>query len=77
MLTVRDRSLSDLRHLRPAEPLLDLWIATRTTLPDLFEQTTVADIRAGRQAGGPVPRGPARHLTGMPETLAGRPRSPG
>ncbi|WP_018680498.1 RrF2 family transcriptional regulator [Actinokineospora enzanensis] len=44
MLTVRDRGLSDLRYQGAAEPLLELWLATRTSLRDVFERTTLADI---------------------------------
>ncbi|OXM59340.1 RrF2 family transcriptional regulator [Amycolatopsis vastitatis] len=46
MLTVRDQGLSDLHYTGPAGPLLELWMATRTSLRDVFEKTTLADVVA-------------------------------
>lgn len=48
LLTVRDRSLSDLGYVGPAAGALqDLWMATRTSLRDVFEVTTLADLASG------------------------------
>jgi Rrf2 family protein len=49
LLTVRDRSLSNLGYVGPAaDALQDLWMATRTSLRDVFEVTTLADLGSGR-----------------------------
>lgn len=45
---IHDVSLRDLRYTGPAGPLVDVWMAVRTSLRSVLESVTLADLVAGR-----------------------------
>ncbi|MFE0047377.1 RrF2 family transcriptional regulator [Streptomyces albireticuli] len=47
LINVRDTRLSDIGYTGPAEPLRELWMAARSSLRNVLEQVTLADLDAG------------------------------
>jgi Rrf2 family protein len=47
LVNIHDTSLTDLTYPGPAEKLLDVWMAARATMRNVFETVTVADLAAG------------------------------
>jgi Rrf2 family protein len=47
LVNVHDTSLGDLSYPGPAAKLLDVWMAARATMRNVFETVTVADLAAG------------------------------
>lgn len=54
LINVRDVSLSELSYAGPAEPLREVWMAARSSLRNVLEQVTIADVSAGALPGGIV-----------------------
>lgn len=48
LANVHDRSLRTLRYPGPAEALPEIWMAVRTSLRDVLEAVSVAELAAGR-----------------------------
>src|SRR5215211_4292272 len=48
LANIRDVSLRDLRYSGPAAPLVEVWMAVRTSLRSVLESVTLADLVAGR-----------------------------
>jgi len=48
IVNIHDTSLTDLAYPGPAEKLLDVWMAARATMRNVFETVTIADLAAGR-----------------------------
>jgi Rrf2 family protein len=48
LVTVRDVGLYDLEYSGPAETLREVWMAARTSLRQVFEKVTLADLVAGK-----------------------------
>lgn len=51
LMNVHDASLATLSYPGPAQALLDVWMAARTSLRTVFETVTVADLAAGKLPG--------------------------
>jgi Rrf2 family protein len=51
LMNVHDTSLGTLSYPGPAGSLLDVWRAARTSLRNVFEEVSVADLAAGRLPG--------------------------
>jgi Rrf2 family protein len=48
LVNVHDSSLADLSYPGPASALLDVWMAARTSMRNVFETVTIADLASGR-----------------------------
>ena len=48
LVEIHGASLSELAYDGPARPLRDVWMAVRTSLRDVLETVTLADLVAGR-----------------------------
>ena len=48
LASIRDVSLRDLSYPGPAAPLVDVWMAVRTSLRSVLESVTLADLAAGQ-----------------------------
>ncbi|MFC9242950.1 RrF2 family transcriptional regulator [Streptomyces sp. NPDC057136] len=47
LINVRDARLTELQYAGPAEPLREVWMAARTSLRNVLEQVTLAEIASG------------------------------
>jgi Rrf2 family protein len=47
LVNIHDTSLADLTYPGPAERLLDVWMAARATMRNVFEAVTLAHLAAG------------------------------
>ena len=52
LATIRDVSLRDLHYTGPAAPLVEVWMAVRTSLRGVLETVTLADLVSGRLPDG-------------------------
>lgn len=47
LVTVHDASLAGLTYPAPAEALVDVWMATRAALRQVFDRVTIAELASG------------------------------
>lgn len=75
LVTVRDTVLADLEYTGPAAALRDVWMAARSSLRQVFERVTLADLVSGDLPSDTVALAAeykAGRATSDPQRLPGR-----